>query len=76
MLRVILVLKLKSSIEPFWGDSAVKCHRSLSLLLAMPIEGSVTLKFGAGAGGCACLAVVSGAVAEVDSPEVGLVPMS
>lgn len=42
----MLLLKLKSSMEPpFWGDSALKRHRSISLLLAIPIEGSVTLKF-------------------------------
>lgn len=44
----MLLLKLKSSITPF-GDSALKCHRSMSLLLAIAIDGSVTVKLAAAA---------------------------
>lgn len=56
----MLLLKLKSSIGPL-GDSALKCHRSMSRLCAMAIEGSVTVKFAFAAArwfGC-CFAALS-----------------
>ncbi len=57
---VKLLLKLKSSIGAFCGDSPLKFHRSISRLLAIPIEGSDTVKFGGAAvTGCVCLDVVS-----------------
>jgi len=41
---LILLLKLKSSMAPL-GESPLKCHRSMSRLLAIPIDGSATVKF-------------------------------
>lgn len=41
---LMLLLKLKSSMAPL-GESPLKCHRSMSRLLAIPIDGSVTVKF-------------------------------
>lgn len=46
------LLKLKSSIGAFCGDSPLKFHRSISRLLATLIEGSETVKFGMAVTGC------------------------
>lgn len=45
------VLKLKSSAAPGCGESPLKCHRSISLSLAIAMAGFAILRFTAVTGG-------------------------
>ena len=66
--RLMLLLKLKSSMGAFCGDSPLKFHLSMSRLLAIPIGASGIVKLGGAVTGWLCCDVVVSTVMEMVLP--------